>query len=139
MEYTTKDYTIFDILVNYMYVEMNKRFWDRNTPIIFSHIDANKTVDLCATVIARNYCALVSQPFYVDMNLFQYWKFCHKCGWKIKRARRKEKKRGLIYYLDNPDDGAIGLFDRPLRATSQIIGSNIDTATIQNLLEAYYL
>ena len=139
MEYTTNDYTIFDTLVNYMYVEMNKRFWDRNTPIIFSHIDTSKTVDLCATVIARNYCALVSQPFYVDMNLFRYWKFCHKYGWKIKRARQKEKKQGLIYYLDNPDDGAIGLFDRPLRATSQVIGSNIDTATIQNLLEAYYL
>ena len=139
MEYTTKDYTIFDTLVNYMYVEMNKRFWDRNTPIIFSHIDTNKTVDLCATVIVRNYCAFVSQPFYVDMDLFQYWKFCRKYGWKIKRARTKEKKQGLIYYLDNPYDGAIGLFNRPLRATSQVIGSNIDTTTIQKLLEAYYL
>ena len=139
MEYTTNDYTIFDTLVNYMYVEMNKRFWDKTTPIIFSHIDTSKTVDLCATVIARNYCAFVSQPFYVDMDIFQYWKFCHKYGWKIKRARRKEKKQSIIYYLDNPDDGAIGLFDRPLRATSQVIGSNIDTATIQKLLEAYYL
>ena len=128
MEYTTNDYTIFDTLVNYMYVEMNKRFWDKTTPIIFSHI-----------VIARNYCALVSQSFYVDMSLFQYWKFCRKYGWKIKRARRKEKKQGLIYYLDNPYDGAIGLFNRPLRATSQVIGSNIDTTTIQKLLEAYYL
>lgn len=139
MEYTTNDYTIFDTLVNYMYVEMNKRFWDKTTPIIFSHIDTSKTVDLCATVIARNYCALVSQPFYVDMSLFQYWKFCRKYGWKIKRARRKEKKQVLIYYLDNPYDGAIGLFNRPLRATSQVIGSNIDTTTIQKLLEAYYL
>ena len=60
MEYTTNDYTIFDTLVNYMYVEMNKRFWDKTTPIIFSHIDTSKTVDLCATVIARNYCAFVS-------------------------------------------------------------------------------
>ena len=139
MEYTTNDYTIFDTLVNYMYVEMNKRFWDKTTPIIFSHIDTSKTVDLCATVIARNYCAFVSQPFYVDMGIFQYWKFCRKYGWKIKRERKKEKKHGLIYYLDNPDDGAIGLFDRPLRATSQVIGSNIDTTTIQKLLEAYYL
>ena len=139
MEYTTNDYTIFDTLVNYMYVEMNKRFQDKTTPIIFSHIDTSKTVDLCATVIARNYCAFVSQPFYVDMDIFQYWKFCRKYGWKIKRARRKEKKQSLIYYLDNPDDGAIGLFDRPLRATSQVIGSNIDTTTIQKLLEAYYL
>ena len=139
MEYITNDYTIFDTLVNYMYVEMNKRFWDKTTPIIFSHIDTSKTVDLCATVIARNYCAFVSQPFYVDMGIFQYWKFCRKYGWKIKRARRKEKKQGLIYYLDNPDDGAIGLFDRPLRATSQAIGSNIDTAIIQKLMEAYYL
>lgn len=139
MEYTTNDYTIFDTLVNYMYVEMNKRFWDKTTPIIFSHIDTSKTVDLCATVIARNYCAFVSQPFYVDMDLFQYWKFCRKYGWKIKRARGKEKKQGLIYYLDNPYDGAIGLFNCPLRATSQVIGSNIDTTTIQKLLEAYYL
>lgn len=139
MEYTTNDYTIFDTLVNYMYVEMNKRFWDKTTPIIFSHIDTSKTVDLCATVIARNYCAFVSQPFYVDMGIFQYWKFCRKYGWKIKRSRRKEKKQGLIYYLDNPDDGAIGLFNRPLRATSQAIGSNVDTTTIQKLLEAYYL
>ena len=139
MEYTTNDYTIFDTLVNYMYVEMNKRFWDKTTPIIFSHIDTSKTVDLCATVIARNYCAFVSQPFYVDMDIFQYWKFCRKYGWKIKRARRKEKNQGLIYYLDNSDDGAIGLFDRPLRATSQVIGSNVDITTIQKLLEAYYL
>lgn len=139
MEYTTNDYTIFDTLVNYMYIEMNKRFWDKNTPIIFSHIDTSKTVDLCATVITRNYCAFVSQSFYVDMNLFRYWKFCRKYGWKIKRARRKEKKQSLIYYLDNPYDGAIGLFNRPLRATSQVIGSNIDTTTIQKLLEAYYL
>lgn len=139
MEYTTNDYTIFDTLVNYMYVEMNKRFWDKTTPIIFSHIDTSKTVDLCATVIARNYCAFVSQPFYVDMGIFQYWKFCRKYGWKIKRARRKEKNQGIVYYLDNPDDGAIGLFNRPLRATSQAIGSNIDITTIQKLLEAYYL
>lgn len=139
MEYTTNDYTIFDTLVNYMYVEMNKRFWDKTTPIIFSHIDTSKTVDLCATVIARNYCAFVSQPFYVDIGIFQYWKFCRKYGWKIKRARRKEKKQSLVYYLDNPDDGAIGLFDRPLRATSQAIGSNVDITTIQKLLEAYYL
>lgn len=139
MEYTTNDYIVFDTLVNYMYVEMNKRFWDRNTPIIFSHIDITKTVDLCATVVARNYCALVSQSFYVDMGLLQYWKFCRKYGWKIKRARKKNKKEGYIYYLDNSNDGAIGLFDRPLRATSQAISSNIDTATIQNLLEAYYL
>lgn len=139
MEYTTNDYTIFDTLVNYMYVEMNKRFWDKTTPIIFSHIDTSKTVDLCATVIARNYCAFVSQPFYVDMGIFQYWKFCRKYGWKIKRARRKEKKKGLIYYFNNPDDGAIGLFNRPLRATSQAIGSNVDITTIQKLLEAYYL
>lgn len=139
MEYTTNDYTVFDTLVNYMYVEMNKRFWDRNTPIIFSHIDISKTVDLCATVVARNYCALVSQPFYVDMGLLQYWKFCRKYGWKIKRARKKNKKEGYTYYLDDPDDGAIGLFDRPIRATSQVVDPNIDTTVIQKLLEAYYL
>ncbi len=139
MEYTTKDYTIFDTLVNYMYVEMNKRFWDRNTPIIFSHIDTDKTVDLCVTVIARNYCALVSQPFYVDMGLLQYWRFCRKYRWKIKRARKKDKQNSAIYCLDNFIDGAIGFFDRPLRATSQVIGSNVDAAIIPKLLEAYYL
>ena len=104
MEYTTNDYAIFDTLVNYMYVEMNKRFWDKTTPIIFSHIDTNKTVDLCATIIARNYCALVSQPFYVDMNLFQYWKFCRKYGWKIKRAHKKAKKQGQQHHgYRNPE------------------------------------
>lgn len=125
-KYTNEEYREMDTLVEYAYIEFNKQFFNDKS-VVFGGLDTTHEVDMLLAVMARNFFSLVQKPFYVDMGIFEYWRFCRKYGWKIKRATRKIKKESSYY---SPD--SMKFFSRPLQAN----GSG--WSLIPKILEAYY-